>query len=235
MARQLMHTNTKLRGVVFDMDGTLTCDGAIDFVEMRRRAGIPDGHDILQYVHGLPPGERERVMDIIDQVEVEGHERQSLMEGLHDLLGFIDSKGLRRGLLTRNSRKSVDVFLAMSRAHFSTIVTRDFVPTKPHPDPLLHIAETWDTPPSSLVMVGDWVDDIKCGKAAGAHTVMILTPKSRPHADLADFAVESLPEARPAPPAPRPAPPRPAPPAPRRPSRLVRAQLQELLDKVFHL
>mmetsp|Transcript_19702 Transcript_19702/g.32298 ORF Transcript_19702/g.32298 Transcript_19702/m.32298 type:complete len:80 (+) Transcript_19702:86-325(+) len=33
-----------LKGIVFDMDGTLTKDGAIDFADMRKRANIPEGY-----------------------------------------------------------------------------------------------------------------------------------------------------------------------------------------------
>ena len=36
----------RLRGVVFDLDGTLTVQN-LDFAELYRRAGVPLGEDIL--------------------------------------------------------------------------------------------------------------------------------------------------------------------------------------------
>jgi len=183
-----------LKGIVFDMDGTLTKDGAIDFADMRKRANIPEGSDILKYIHSLPAKEREHALKIIDEVEVEGHRHQQLMPGMLELMQYCDSRGIKRGLLTRNTMKSVDVFLAMSGCWFDKIVTRDFVPTKPNPEPLLHICKHWDFHPQNVMMVGDWVDDIMCGKEAGASTCLVITPKGEKFVPLADYSVCSLPE-----------------------------------------
>jgi len=56
---------------------------------------------------------------------------------------------------------------------FEPIITREFLPPKPHPAPILHIAEQWNLKPQNLIMVGDSIDDMKSGKAAGATTVLI--------------------------------------------------------------
>eukprot|EP00035_Acanthoeca_spectabilis_P017012 m.355412 g.355412 ORF g.355412 m.355412 type:complete len:63 (+) comp16597_c1_seq37:160-348(+) len=45
-----------LRGVVFDMDGTLTRLN-LDFAEMKRRAGIAPTGDILNSIAAMPPDE----------------------------------------------------------------------------------------------------------------------------------------------------------------------------------
>ena len=43
-----------LKAVVFDMDGTLTQEGALDYAEMYRRAGAPSGcKNILEWVETL--------------------------------------------------------------------------------------------------------------------------------------------------------------------------------------
>jgi phosphoglycolate phosphatase-like HAD superfamily hydrolase len=43
-----------LKAVVFDMDGTLTQEGALDYAEMYRRAGAPPGcKNILEWVETL--------------------------------------------------------------------------------------------------------------------------------------------------------------------------------------
>jgi hypothetical protein len=42
----------------FDMDGTLTMPGQIDFMLMRQRLQITDKQDILEYVHALPEAQR---------------------------------------------------------------------------------------------------------------------------------------------------------------------------------
>ena len=57
--------------------------------------------------------------------------------------------------------------------HFDVVVAGGDLPrSKPHPDPLVHIAaraRCFDA--SSLVMVGDGVQDVAAGRAAGAYTV----------------------------------------------------------------
>lgn len=49
-------------------------------------------------------------------------------------------------------------------------LTRDFTPTKPDPASLLYICKQWGVHPKSVVMVGDQLQDIQCGKSAGSGT-----------------------------------------------------------------
>lgn len=58
---------------------------------------------------------------------------------------------------------------------FSPIVTREFRPPKPDPAGILHIAEQWGLQDggSSLIMVGDSMDDMAAGRRAGAATVLL--------------------------------------------------------------
>jgi hypothetical protein len=53
----------RLRAIVFDMDGTLTQPGSIDFAAMRARCGVPSGVDILHHISSpaLPADERARL------------------------------------------------------------------------------------------------------------------------------------------------------------------------------
>lgn len=56
-------------------------------------------------------------------------------------------------------------FLFLSKS-----LTRDFTPPKPDPAPLLHICKQWGVHPRNVVMVGDHLHDIQCGKDAGSGT-----------------------------------------------------------------
>lgn len=77
---------------------------------------------------------------------------------------------------------------------FDPIVTRDFTPTKPHPAPIQHIAESWNTEPKNLIMVGDSIDDMKSGKDAGATTVLIRTHANDHIRDIeqTDYVIDRL-------------------------------------------
>ena len=65
-----------MRAVVFDMDGTLTQEGALDYGEMYRRAGAPDGcTNILEWVETLDAAGQKRANEAIQEVEREGYHR----------------------------------------------------------------------------------------------------------------------------------------------------------------
>ena len=102
--------NPTVRGVVFDMDGTLTLP-VHDFVELRRRAGVPPGADILETIESIAdPIARAAAHAAVEEVEREGLAGLAPARGLHTMLRRLDALGLPRGLVTRNNRGSVEVF-----------------------------------------------------------------------------------------------------------------------------
>ncbi|CAB4292483.1 unnamed protein product [Prunus armeniaca] len=169
----------RLRGVVFDMDGTLTVP-VIDFAAMYRavlgedeyvriKAESPSGIDILHHIETWSPEKQRKAYDIIADYESQGLDRLQIMPGAAELCGFLDSKNIRRGLITRNVKAAVDIFHERFRLTFSPALSREFRPYKPDPAPLLHICSAWEVKPSEIMMVGDSLkDDVACGKRAGA-------------------------------------------------------------------
>ena len=59
-----------VRGVVFDMDGTLCVSAALDFAEMRRRVGC-ETSDILGEVDSWNEARRTKAYEIIGEMERE--------------------------------------------------------------------------------------------------------------------------------------------------------------------
>lgn len=59
---------TKLRGIVFDMDGTLTRPN-LDFKKMYSRCGVPLSEDLLVAVASMPPEKKARANAIIEEGE----------------------------------------------------------------------------------------------------------------------------------------------------------------------
>ena len=57
-----------LRGVVFDMDGTLTVPN-IDFADMYRRCGVEASKDILEEIASMPEDRRDAANRIIEEIE----------------------------------------------------------------------------------------------------------------------------------------------------------------------
>ncbi|KAL3161139.1 hypothetical protein ABBQ38_009514 [Trebouxia sp. C0009 RCD-2024] len=60
-----------IKGVIFDMDGTLTMP-VIDFAEMRRRCGVLTG-DVLDTIAGWPADKQHAANQAIKEVEDEVH------------------------------------------------------------------------------------------------------------------------------------------------------------------
>ena len=80
-ARHLYSTIREIKGVIFDMDGTLTLP-VLNFLEMRTRLGIPREADILPTVLKMPREERERALTIIVEMEDEGWYSAIALPGL---------------------------------------------------------------------------------------------------------------------------------------------------------
>jgi len=183
-----------IRGVIVDMDGTLTVP-VLDFAAMRARLGIPTG-DILTTVRSWTLAEQERAFTIIDEIEEHGRRNLTLQPGAAELMAFLDSEGVQKGILTRNTHKTVTHLLTHLPFHFSAVVTRDFEFVKPDRAPVLHICRQWGLRPAQVLMVGDYRDDILCGKAAGSRTCLLRNARNAEFAVLADHVVDALSEIR---------------------------------------
>lgn len=105
-----------IEGVIFDMDGTLTVP-AYDFVKLRERLGLPRGADVLKAVEAMDSSEsRAAAHKIIEEFEEEGLRGLQLQPHAVDLLRFVSQHSVGRALVTRNSQRSVQVFLTALQA-----------------------------------------------------------------------------------------------------------------------
>ncbi|XXG42708.1 hypothetical protein AAC387_Pa01g2918 [Persea americana] len=200
---------SRLRGVVFDMDGTLTVP-VIDFAAMYKsvlgeeeykamRAKSPSGIDILQHIETWSPEKQQKAYEIIADIERQGLDQLQIMPGAIELCGFLNSNKIRRGLITRNVKDAVDLFHLRFGMVFTPAISREFRPYKPDPAPLLHICSTWDVQPNEVIMIGDSLkDDVTCGRRAGAFTCLLdekgrySSPDSFTSDLKPDFKVSSL-------------------------------------------
>ena len=114
-----------------------------------------------------------------------------------EFLEELARRGLRRAVLTRNSRISTQATLARFEIEVHALHTRDDGPVKPNPSGIWRICEKWGFRPNECVMIGDYRFDIEAGRQAGTHTVLFVGgPKHSVLADhqRADFTLTSFAE-----------------------------------------
>ncbi|KAJ9297492.1 hypothetical protein DTO271G3_4267 [Paecilomyces variotii] len=193
-----------LKGIVFDVDGTLCLPQHYMFGEMRAALGIDKSVDILEHIRGLPTlKDRMKAVSKVQAIEREAMLKQQPQPGLVQLMDYIESRGMRRALCTRNFEAPVTHLLQthLPKHVFLPIITRDTPDLLPKPDPagILHIAKEWglDNRADNLIMVGDSIDDMTAGHTAGAATVLLLNDrnthlKDHEHTDLCIERLDDL-------------------------------------------
>ena len=115
------------------------------------------------------------------------------MDGILSFIEWMDARGLKRGLVTRNSQKSVDVVLARLGLRFHAVVTREDAPPKPAPEPVWLGCQRMGLVPAEVLFVGDFEFDMLAGRRAGVRTVLLRGPVLKASQN-ADFSVDSLAE-----------------------------------------
>jgi HAD superfamily hydrolase (TIGR01549 family) len=185
----------RLRGVVFDMDGTLVVQ-ELDFEAIRREIGLPTGTPLLEALEALPAGDQGRAWEVLDRHERRAAEAATLVPGVADFLAWLDVRGVRRAVLTRNSRAAAEVVLARcGLSAFDPVVTRGDGPYKPHPAGIWRACEVWGVAPSDVLMLGDYLYDVQAGRRAGTRTALLTHGREWPFAGEADFAFADFAEA----------------------------------------
>ncbi|KAK1142579.1 hypothetical protein N8T08_007555 [Aspergillus melleus] len=185
-----------LKGMVFDVDGTLCLPQNYMFAEMRAALGIPKSVDILHHIQRLPTAEeREIAAEKIRTVERRAMQHQQPQPGLVELMDYLQKRGIPRALCTRNFETPVTRLLEIFLPEhvFLPIITRETPGLMPKPDPagILYIATEWgmENRAENLIMVGDSIDDMTAGHTAGAATVLLANEfnahlKDHEHTDI---------------------------------------------------
>ncbi len=181
-----------IHGIIFDMDGTLT-EPHIDFQALRRELGVMAG-DIVDHLKSVDDAERRRLEQILHRFEEDAAVNAALQPGAAELLDALRARGIKLGLLTRNSRKSVETVVVKFGLRFDATLTREDAPHKPSPEPVLALARRWGLQPAEMLVVGDYVYDLRCAHNAGAKGVLLVNARVPEWAHEADFVVHRLSE-----------------------------------------
>ena len=180
---------------IFDLDGTLT-RAVHDFAAIARTLGLPDSRPILESLELLPETEAAPIHRRLDEIELAIARRATPAPGANTLLGLLQRRGARLGIVTRNTRTNARTTLSASALdrHFTDqdIIGRHEASPKPDPHGIEHLLESWGAAPEDAVMVGDYLFDLQAGRAAGVTTVYVDPSGNFPWREHADTRVTSL-------------------------------------------
>ena len=166
--------------VLFDMDGTLT-EPMLDFPRIKAEMGIGD-RPILEALAEMSGPARAEAEAVLHRHEELAAAESTLNPGCRDVLEWIDARGIRTALITRNSATSVRTVIERHGLGIDLVLTRH--DTKPKPDPeALHLAcRRLEVREADAWMVGDGQYDVEAGNAAGVRTVWLSHNRERPFA-----------------------------------------------------
>lgn len=124
----------------------------------------------------IPQAEQQAILrKLFDRYYGEAAEEGSfLFPAVADTLGALHAKGLPLALVTNKPTPFVAPILSSLdiAKYFTVVIGGDDVKNKkPHPEPLLMVAEKLGLAPAELLFVGDSRNDIQAAKAAGCCSI----------------------------------------------------------------
>ncbi len=184
-----------IKAVIFDLDGTIT-EPFFDFDAIRIEMGLSkDEGPILEAMEKMSPSHRQNAQKILDYHERLAVEKSKLNPGAKETLDKLRDKGIKIGILTRNIK---DNAYSIARKHdliFDAVVSREDGPVKPDAFGVLELCRIFNVLPAQTVVVGDYLFDLLCAKAAGAGAVLLENHKNaKQFATFADFTIQNLPQ-----------------------------------------
>lgn len=198
-----------IRAVVFDLDGLMfNTEMIYDQVgeELLRRRGKIMTSELKLAMIGRRAEESLGFMiamhdlrDTVQELQAESHalffaaavDRLAPMPGLHDLLDFIESHNLPKGVATSSShgyvQRVVGPFGLLPRFNL-ILAAEDVTQGKPHPEIYLKAAHKLGIAPSEMMVLEDSQNGTNAAASAGAVAVAVPHEHTRHH----DFSRATL-------------------------------------------
>lgn len=181
------------KAIIFDLDGTIT-EPFFDFDAIRLEMGLSkDAGPVWEAMAKMPAEQQSRAEKILSFHEQRAVTESSLNPGARQTLQALRQAGLGIGILTRNTQANVFAVAKKHGLKFDVVVGREQGPVKPDAFGVEKICEHFGIEPKDSMVVGDYLFDIMCAKAAGAVAVLLNNQeKAKEFAEYADFVIDRL-------------------------------------------
>jgi len=155
------------------MDGTVV-DVPYDWGKIKAELGT-QGKPILTYIEDLDEPERSKKWKILERFESEATQEAKLKPGMRDFLDLLSARGVKKALVTNNSRKNVSFLLEKFRLEFDCVISRERGLWKPSGAPFLVALKELQLNKEECCVVGDSHFDIRAAEEAGIPLIFILS------------------------------------------------------------
>ncbi|MBM4028956.1 MAG: HAD family hydrolase [Planctomycetes bacterium] len=182
-----------IRAVIFDLDGTIT-QPFLDFHAIREEMGLDrNGGPILEAMETMTAPQRRRAEAILSVHEEKAVAESTLNVGARETLATLRERRLPIGILTRNRKDNAWAVARKHDLHFDAVVGREDGPVKPDSFGVLHLCRGFAVAPAEAMLVGDYLFDLLCARAAGAIPVLLANhDRAGEFARHADFTIARL-------------------------------------------
>jgi HAD superfamily hydrolase (TIGR01509 family) len=182
-----------IKAVIFDLDGTIT-QPYFDFDAIREEIGLAkDSGPVLESMEKMTAQQRQDAEKILHYHEQKAVTESKLNANAKQTLSALRAAGIHIGVLTRNKRSNA---LAIARKHklkFDAVIDREDGPVKPDAFGVLQLCRQFGVKPEETLLVGDYLFDLLCAKAAGAVAVLLVNHEQADEfTEHADFCIEDI-------------------------------------------
>ncbi|ADD08079.1 HAD family hydrolase [Candidatus Aciduliprofundum boonei] len=172
--------------VIFDLDDTIV-ENTIPFSEMRERILNEMGiEDAPKHLYEFLKARGEEYLKLLEREEIKRAKKARIASSLPSVLEFLKERGIKKAVLTRNSKKATIIALGDYVKEFDAIITREdeFEP-KPSDEAVNYLLKKFNVSKDECIVVGDYDYDIIAGKRAGCITVGVRMGKG-------DYRIEDI-------------------------------------------
>ena len=184
-----------IKAVIFDLDGTIT-QPYFDFDAIREEIGLArDSGPLLELMEKMTLQLRQKAEKILHKHEERAVIESKLNDGAKHTLSRLRAWGIHIGILTRNQRANAHAIARKHNLQFDAVIGREDGPAKPDAFGVLQLCRQFGVKPEQTLVVGDYLFDLLCAKAAGAYAVLLANHhQADDFAEHADFCIDNITE-----------------------------------------
>jgi HAD superfamily hydrolase (TIGR01509 family) len=189
------YSTMSIKAVIFDLDGTIT-QPYFDFDIIREEIGLAkDSGPVLESMEKMNQQQREKAEKILHYHEQKAVIESKLNKGTKKTLSSLRLAGIHIGVLTRNKRDNAVAIAEKHNLKFDAVIGREDGPVKPDAFGVLALCQQFGVKPEETFLVGDYLFDLLCAKAAGAVAILLANHgNAGEFTEHADFCIKNIAE-----------------------------------------